>query len=111
MPSYVAFRDMSSVFTAGNGFIEAGNTLVGALDAGETHLRDRKGAVIRGTDGYSEDFLKGVYDKDKRVEEIFESGKALKKNTSELGPDLIHAAKTLLWTDAVNGAAMYPSRA
>jgi hypothetical protein len=111
MPSYVAFRDMSSVFTAGVGFIDAGNHLKQAATTGESSLRGRKGQVFTGGDDYSKDFLKGVYDKDDRVENIFESGNALLENTFNLGPDVIHAAKVLLWTDAVNGAAMYPSRA
>jgi hypothetical protein len=111
MPSYVAFRDMSSVFTAGHGFAQAGMTLGAAAKGGREWLESRKKEVIKGTDGYSEGFLTGVYEKDDRVGKLFAQGDELLEHTSKLGPDVILAAKRLLWTDAVHGANMYPSSA
>jgi hypothetical protein len=116
MPSYIKFRDVSAVITAGQHLASAGQALeneVGTITADLSNFEDQ---VLRGTDNYSRDFLRD-YNKEieteegpKPVNEVLRTNSwKIAVNAHQLGDNVVQAAKGYLWVDAVNGAAMFRS--
>jgi hypothetical protein len=105
----VKFRDFSAVFQAGSTLTTAGATLKNALPGRIGSLEEgQRVALGNGNrDEMNKTFWTGAYTAKGRNTELFEAANSFAEAAGRIGPDVVLAAKTLLWTDAVSGAAMF----
>jgi hypothetical protein len=109
MPSYVRFRDVGAVIVAGQELDSLGTELKAATSTKTTYLAGREKEAIGSMDSYSEPFWKDTYAHEGRNTTLYENANRVAGYTADIGKDVVKATKTLLWTDAVHGAAMYPA--
>jgi hypothetical protein len=106
MPSYVKFRDVAEVMLAGGEMEAAGNLLKSNAEQKIENLKNRETAVLGRKDSYSTDFWKQAYAAKDRHTEIYTEATDLATKISLIGTDVVKAARQIVWSDAVNGAAM-----
>ena len=109
MPSYVRFRDVGQVILAGQSLDSLGSELKSATASKVTFLRGREGEAIGSKDSYGGPFWENTYGHEGRNTTLYDNANKIAGYTADLGKDVVKATKTLLWTDAVHGAAMYPA--
>ena len=109
MPSYVRFRDVGQVILAGQSLDSLGSELKSATASKVTYLQGREGAAIGSKDSYGGPFWENTYGHEGRNTTLYDTSNKIAGYTADLGKDVVKATKTLLWTDAVHGAAMYPA--
>jgi len=111
VPSYVKFRDVSAVIQAGQQLASAGEALDTEVKRIAQDLANLENQVLKGTDDYSREFLREYHaatDQGPTVNVALRSN-ALKvsQGAVDIGNNVVTAAKSYLWVDAVNGAAMF----
>ena len=112
MVSYTQFRDLSSVFGAGNGLVSAGEGVGADLETRLNSIRTGEKAVLLRRDDYGTMFWNDTYaapgeDGGKpRNEGIFESAESIVEAIKTIGPDVVMACSALTGADAAHGAAL-----
>jgi hypothetical protein len=106
MPSFINFRDVATVLTAGNALSSAGTNLQSRVGPSVTALRGGETKAITQGDDYGKSFWNDTYTKDDRKETIYKGAAETAKAANELGPNVVQAATQLLWLDALAGQAM-----
>jgi hypothetical protein len=112
MVSYVKFRDVAAVITAGNQLTTAGTSLAGRVGVGPAAcqtIKSRAAATLTGSDDYAKAFSE-VYHKETesgpRDVVLETSAGDIAQHAAEIGPKVVQVATEMLYVDAVNGAAM-----
>jgi len=111
VPSYVKFRDMSAVITAGQQLASAGEALNTDVTRITTDIANLENQVLKGTDDYSREFLReyrAATEQGPTVNEAIRTNAVkVAQGARDIGNNVVTAAKGYLWVDAVNGAAMF----
>jgi hypothetical protein len=108
MPSYLNYRDVAAVITAGKALETAGTTLYSQAMSKALALGGREEAVITRADDFGKKFWSNSYNKDNRNGELRVSGVDLAEEARKMGGDIVTAANQILWLDALAGAAILP---
>ena len=105
MGSYLNFRDLGSVFTAGSQLQAAGATAETSVTTAGSELVCREGVFCK-TDSYSEPFWSETYAAKDRNTEIYKASKYWAGVAKEMGADVVKAATRIVWQDALAGAEL-----
>jgi hypothetical protein len=116
MPSYLKFRDVSAAIVAGQHLAAAGDSLNSTVQRVTDQIGSLEKRVLRGTDHYSQEFLREYEAPAETAEGSSTFNVALRANSRlvadravKIGENVVEAAQKYLWVDAVNGAAMFRS--
>jgi hypothetical protein len=113
VPSYVKFRDVSAVIQAGQRLASAGEALDSDVRRITGDIQNLENQVLKGTDDYSREFLREYHaatEQGPAVNEALRTNSVkVAQGALDIGNNVVKAAKSYLWVDAVNGAAMFKS--
>jgi len=111
VPSYVKFRDVSAVIQAGQRLASAGEALDTDVKRITGEIANLENQVLKGTDDYSREFLReyrAAPDHGPAANELLRTNSVkVAQGALDIGNNVVTAAKSYLWVDAVNGAAMF----
>lgn len=114
MTSFINFRDVSNVLTAGSGLQSAGSALHSAVSGDASSLETRGNTVFTKKDGYSQGFwndtyapvVSGVQACEPRHLDLVHQGTAWADRAKTMGADVVTAANRIVWQDAIAAAEL-----
>ncbi len=106
MASYISFRDVGAVLTAGGGLAAAGTDLGSGVPVRVSSIRTGEQTAVTSRDQYGQTFWSNSYNANDRNNQLLNGAADVAKAANDIGPNVLTAVRQLVWVDAVHGAAL-----